>query len=256
MPAGCHTGKIRFFPFIEKTDDRASSESWPSFRCLHMALIVKLMERARKWGLSIHLVSSAESQQKSGALGRTGLRFQGNEREKVLQILRSASLSLLGKSVLKFPRGRGGVYSGCWEVHRGKGKCEEEADICLFLVNGVKTSTRGPGHTLHFHGTNRISCLAKWVTGYWEHLGWVIAAFETEKRSRSAYLNYTHTRVQENGSFGLLGDLLVFVEVQIVRAVPELGQMEIPPLEWLKGKVQMVFKYEPLENKMQESVFG
>lgn len=207
----------------------ASSESWPSFRCLHMALIVKLMERARKWGLSIHLVSSAESQQSSGALGRTALGFQGNERERALDILCSSSLSMLGKSVLKFPLGW--FYPACWEVHRGKGKCEVEAVYSWWMA------LKPPGHTLHFHGTNKDIPFGK--AGYWEDRGWVITTFKTEKRSRSAYLNHTHAGVQENCSFGLLGDLLVFVEVQIVRAIPELGQMEIPPLEWLKGRVQM-----------------
>lgn len=49
----------------------------------------------------------------------------------------------------------------------------------------------------------------------------------------STYLNHTHTGVQENGSFGLFGDLLIFVEVQVIGAIPELGQVEIPPLEGL-----------------------
>lgn len=45
------------------------------------------------------------------------------------------------------------------------------------------------------------------------------------------YLNHTHTGVQENGSFGLFGDLLILIEVQIVRAIPKLCEMEVPPLE-------------------------
>lgn len=55
------------------------------------------------------------------------------------------------------------------------------------------------------------------------HLSLTITAFETEMTGVSAYLNHTHTGVQENGSFGLFGDLLIFVEVQIIRAIPELG---------------------------------
>lgn len=57
MPAGCHGSKIWFFPLMEMTDDNAPGESWLPFRCLHVALIARLMESAWKWGLSIHLVS-------------------------------------------------------------------------------------------------------------------------------------------------------------------------------------------------------
>ena len=50
------------------------------------------------------------------------------------------------------------------------------------------------------------------------------------------YLDHAHAGVQEDGSFGLLGDLLILVEVEVVGAVPQLGQMEIPPLEGLKQR--------------------
>lgn len=49
-----------------------------------------------------------------------------------------------------------------------------------------------------------------------------------------AYLNHAHARVQEDGSFGLLGGVLVLVEVEVVRAVSQLGQVEVPPLEGLE----------------------
>lgn len=49
----------------------------------------------------------------------------------------------------------------------------------------------------------------------------------------STYLNHTHAGVQEDGSFGLFGDLLIFVEVQVIGAVSELGQVEISPLKGL-----------------------
>lgn len=52
----------------------------------------------------------------------------------------------------------------------------------------------------------------------------------------SPYLNHTHAGVQEDGSFGLFGDLLIFVEVQVIGAVPELGQVEISPLKGLGQK--------------------
>lgn len=52
----------------------------------------------------------------------------------------------------------------------------------------------------------------------------------------STYLDHTHAGVQEDGSFGLLGDLLIFVEVQVIGAVPELGQVEISPLKGLGQK--------------------
>lgn len=47
------------------------------------------------------------------------------------------------------------------------------------------------------------------------------------------YLNHTHARVQENASFGLFRDFLILVEVQIVGAVAQLGEVEVPPLEGL-----------------------
>lgn len=132
----------------------------------------------------------------------------------------------------------------CWNFPWGgftlhAGKCIEEKGSARRKLTSVYSwwlALKVPGHTLHFHGHWQEIPLGK--AGYWEDLGWAITASKTEKRSRSAYLNYTHAGVQENGSFGLLGDLLIFVEVQIVRAIPELGQMEIPPLEWLKGKVK------------------
>lgn len=49
-----------------------------------------------------------------------------------------------------------------------------------------------------------------------------------------AYLNHTHARVQEDGSFGLLGGVLVLVEVEVVGSVSQLGQVEVPPLEGLE----------------------
>lgn len=52
----------------------------------------------------------------------------------------------------------------------------------------------------------------------------------------STDLNHTHAGVQEDGSFGLFGDLLIFVEVQVIGAVPELGQVEISPFKGLGQK--------------------
>lgn len=71
MPAGCHDSKIWFFPLMEMTDDNAPGESWLPFRCLHVALIARLMESAWKWGLSIHLISPVSS--------TAEFSFQGNE---------------------------------------------------------------------------------------------------------------------------------------------------------------------------------
>lgn len=48
------------------------------------------------------------------------------------------------------------------------------------------------------------------------------------------YLNNTHARVEKDGSFGILGGVLVLVEVEVVGSISQLGQMEVPPLEGLK----------------------
>lgn len=65
----------------------------------------------------------------------------------------------------------------------------------------------------------------------------------------STYLNHAHAGVQENGSFGLFGDLLVFVEVQVIGAIPELGQVEIPPLKGLTQRAEIRFPGEKKSNK-------
>ena len=50
------------------------------------------------------------------------------------------------------------------------------------------------------------------------------------------YLDHVDAGVQVDGSFGLLGGLLILVEVEVVGAVAQLGQMEVPPLEGLKPR--------------------
>lgn len=51
-----------------------------------------------------------------------------------------------------------------------------------------------------------------------------------------ADLNHAHARVQEDGSFGLLGGVLVLIEVEVVGSVPQLGQVEVPPLKGLEDE--------------------
>lgn len=48
-----------------------------------------------------------------------------------------------------------------------------------------------------------------------------------------AHLYHASARVEEDAPFGLFGDLLVSVEVHDVGVVRQLGELEIPPLEWL-----------------------
>lgn len=79
----------------------------------------------------------------------------------------------------------------------------------------------GPDRTLDSHSTKEDIPELQ-VTRYMSRL--------------STYLNHTHAGVQEDGSFGLFGDLLIFVEVQVIGAVPELGQVEISPLKGLGQK--------------------
>lgn len=57
-------------------------------------------------------------------------------------------------------------------------------------------------------------------------------------KDKTFYLDDTHARVQEYGSFGLLGDLVILVEVQVVGAVAQLCQVEIPPLERLESRIK------------------
>lgn len=49
-----------------------------------------------------------------------------------------------------------------------------------------------------------------------------------------SHLNNPHARVEEDGSFGFLGGVLVFVEVEVVGSVSQLGQVEVPPLKGLE----------------------
>lgn len=56
---------------------------------------------------------------------------------------------------------------------------------------------------------------------------------EAEGYGPDAHLNHTSAGVQEDAPFGLLGDLLVSVEVHDVGVVWQLGELEIPPLERL-----------------------
>lgn len=105
----------------------------------------------------------------------------------------------------------------------------KKCHICFFLTNRVLITTGDQTATWTSTAPNRTSRLALRITG---NPGW---------EQRSTYLNHTHAGVQENGSFGLFGDLLIFVEVQVIRAVPELGQVEIPPLEGLKQRAEMGF---------------
>lgn len=61
-----------------RLDNDAPAEPRLLFFFFHMASIVGLrQESARKWGLSIHLVSSAESQQENETLGRREISLQG-----------------------------------------------------------------------------------------------------------------------------------------------------------------------------------
>ncbi len=55
------------------------------------------------------------------------------------------------------------------------------------------------------------------------------------------YLNNAHARVEEDGSFGILGGVLILVEVEVVGAVPQLGQMEVSPLEGLENEKGKLF---------------
>lgn len=103
MPAGCHHSKIWFFPLMEMTDDNAPGEPWLPFRCLHVALIARLMESAWKWGLSIHLVSPE-------------------------RVSRTAELSFLATQPL---RGNSG------SVYRTSVKTFSSCHFCSFLPNGV-----------------------------------------------------------------------------------------------------------------------
>lgn len=167
MPAGCHDSKIWFFPLMEMTDDNAPGESRLPFRCLHVALIGRLMESAWKWGLSIHLVSPER------VSGTAELSFPGN------QPLRDNSGSAL------------------------------RADVKMYS-DGVLTTT-----VVWTPPPPPCRAPSLWA---------------------STYLNHTHTGVQEDGSFGFFGDLLIFVEVQVIGAVAELRQVEIPPLEGLRQK--------------------
>lgn len=50
------------------------------------------------------------------------------------------------------------------------------------------------------------------------------------------YLNDTHARVKEDGSFGFLGGVLILVEVEVVGSISQLGQTEVPPLEGLEDE--------------------
>lgn len=85
QPAGCLRGKKTgsFHLFTLQIDDNASSERWPTFSCQHVALIVRLGESAQNRDLSIHLVSTADSQQKNTTLGQSELRFHRSGEEKL-----------------------------------------------------------------------------------------------------------------------------------------------------------------------------
>ena len=49
-------------------------------------------------------------------------------------------------------------------------------------------------------------------------------------------LNDIYTGVQVDGPFGVLALLLILVGVEDVRAVRQLGQVEIPPLKHLRAR--------------------
>lgn len=52
----------------------------------------------------------------------------------------------------------------------------------------------------------------------------------------SSYLDHPHAWVEKDGPFGLFGDFLILVEVQIVGSVPLLRQLEISPLKRLEKR--------------------
>lgn len=54
------------------------------------------------------------------------------------------------------------------------------------------------------------------------------------------HLHHSHTWVQEDGSFGFFVDLLILVEVEIIRPIAQLCQVEIPSFERLRGKKKSV----------------
>lgn len=100
--------------------------------------------------------------------------------------------------------------------------------ICFFLTN-VLITTRDRTAPWTSTAPNRTS-----------RLHWGLQVTRDVSRV-STYLNHTHAGVQENGSFGLFGDLLIFVKVQVIGTVPKLGQVEIPPLEGLQHRAEMGF---------------
>lgn len=58
------------------------------------------------------------------------------------------------------------------------------------------------------------------------------------------HLHNVYARIQEDASFGFLGNLLIFVGIEDVRAIWKLRQVEVPFLEHLLRKRK---KSSPLE---------
>lgn len=56
----------------------------------------------------------------------------------------------------------------------------------------------------------------------------------------AAYLHDAHAGVEEYRPFGLLGDLLILVEVQIVRSIPQLSEVKVSSLERLQTDIKQV----------------
>lgn len=61
-------------------------------------------------------------------------------------------------------------------------------------------------------------------------------AFYGFKDSWNLYLNNSHAWVKEDGSFGFFGGVFIFVEVEVVRPISKLSQMEVPSLEGLEDE--------------------
>lgn len=52
------------------------------------------------------------------------------------------------------------------------------------------------------------------------------------------HLNNSHTRVEEDSSFGFLGCVLILVEVEVVGSISQLGQIEVSSFEGLDFQIR------------------
>lgn len=154
-------------------------------------------ESARKWGLSNSpCFVSWESAVKRDPR-EEGDRLSGKwTRGGVSKTTGTGHLSLLEKLPLPFTPANVKFYSAYVE----------------FLVNDFLSQRSRPGVPLH------------WWDILFGKVGDVSHLSSSSALPRiSAHLNHAHTGVQEDGSLGLFGDLLIFVEVEIVGAIAKLG---------------------------------